>query len=363
MKKLFIFLMASILAIAVNAQTKVYTNGGVFYMIDTQTSKQYEGIATNVLVVRSTTSSDDFYFRGVNGWLDAQFLNITDIQDELGTPYSLETFKTFYDNLNVTTIVNNEDYYLKVAKGEVPGSSIVTKFGRNGAVGTTLSFIAIGGNYQTPTTTQSLEILSTDANDNSVGTGAQKVIIQGLDNSWNIQLDTIALNGLTPVALNKQFTRVYRGWIYESGSYATTTTPSHVGQITLRGAGAGATWFVIDTYEETATGFGIGQTQIGAYTIQSGYSAYLLSKTFSIEANKPASLYFFKRDNAQDVVAPYSGTMRLFEQNDGIEVPFTVVGKAPLIKINGVAELGFFAKTAVGTASVSVEFQLLVIKD
>ena len=253
------------------------------------------------------------------------------------------------------------DFYLEVVKGNVAGHSIINKFGRNGVVGTTLSHISITGQYQTPQTAQSLEILSSNANDTAAGSGGRKVLVEGLDSNFDIQTEIVTLNGLTPVALTNQFMRVYRMYMYESGSYVTISTPSHLGQITLRGVGAGANWVRIDTVEGTATGFGIGQSQIGSYTIPRGYTAYLLSKTFSVEAAKPTSIYFFKREQSNDVVAPYSGIMRLFEENDGIQDAFHIVGRAPIQTIPEMSEVGFFAKVGTGTASVSVEFQLLLI--
>lgn len=291
-----------------------------------------------------------------------QFTSLNDITVNGVNPIDIED--AVYMINQVTNIVSfDQDYYVQVAKGLIPGKFLVTKFGRNGSVGTSLTHVSISGFYQTPTSTQTLEIVSSNAADNPAGIGGHKVIIEGLDANFDVQLDTVTLNGITPVTLNKQFIRVYRGRVYESGSYVTTAISSHVGQITLRGVGVGVTWFMIDTVEEAVTGFGIGQTQLGSYTVPKGYTAYLLSKTFSVEANKPASVYFFKRENADDVTPPYSGVMTLFEQNDGVESPFTMQVNAPIAIIKGPAEVGFFAKVPSTTASVSVEFQMLIERD
>ena len=259
------------------------------------------------------------------------------------------------------TYISNKDFYLEVSKGNVPKHSIVNKFGRNGAVGTSLAFISISGQYQSPIAATSLEILSGSTNDTSAGTGARKVKVVGLDASWNEITVEVTMNGTTAVALGTQFIRVYRMYVSESGSYATISAPSHLGKITLRTSGAGATWCVIDTIEGTATGFGIGQTQVAGYTIPNGYTGYLLSKTVTVESAKPASIYFFKRENADDVTTPYTGVMRLFEQNDGIAHPFNVNLKAPLQVFPAKTDVGFFAKVGTGTASVSTEFQMLLI--
>ena len=255
------------------------------------------------------------------------------------------------------------DFYLEVSKGSVPKHSIVNKFGRNGAVGTSLAFISISGQYQSPIAATSLEILSGSTADGSAGAGARKVKVVGLDASWNEVTVEVTMNGTTAVALGTQFIRVYRMYVSESGAYATILAPSHLGRITLRTAGGGATWCIIDTIEGTATGFGIGQTQVAGYTIPNGYTGYLLSKTVTVESAKPASIYFFKRENADDVTTPFTGAMRLFEQNDGIAQPFNVGLKSPLQVFPAKTDVGFFAKVGTGTASVSTEFQLLLVQD
>lgn len=258
------------------------------------------------------------------------------------------------------TYISDKDYFFNVAKGNVAGSSIVNKFGRNSAVGTALSFISLSATYQTPLTAQNLEILSGSANDTSAGTGARKVKVIGLNSSWDEVEQEVTMNGVTPVALATPLIRVYRMYVTESGSYATTSTPSHLGRITLRNSGAGVTWGTIGTIEGTTTGFGIGQSQIGAYTIPNGYTGYLLSKTITVESTKPTSIYFFKRENSDDVTSPYNGVMRLFEQNDGIVNPFNINLKAPLQVLKEKTDVGFFAKLSTGTGSVSTEFQLLL---
>lgn len=255
------------------------------------------------------------------------------------------------------------NFLLEVAKGNVVGHSIITKFGRNGVIGTDLTHVSIGGQYQTPTSSQSLEILSSDANDDVGSAGAHKVIIEGLDADFVFQTEEVTMNGTAAVALENTYMRVFRGYVSESGSYVTTAIPSHVGQITLRNSGGGVTWFIIDTVEETTTGFGIGQTQIGTYTVPAGKTAYLISKTFSVESTKTARIYFFARMQADDVTTPFRGIMRLFEQHDGINRLSNIIPPAPADSFMEKSEVGFFAKVSTGSASVSTEFQLLLVDD
>jgi len=92
----------------------------------------------------------------------------------------------------------NSDFLTQVKLGNVPGHKLIHKFGHNRAVPTSPVPIATGGVYQTPTANANLEWVSDDANDSSAGTGAQKVIIQGLvevDGDFVDQEEEVTTNG------------------------------------------------------------------------------------------------------------------------------------------------------------------------
>ena len=289
--------------------------------------------------------------------------SLTRVTNSLGEPFTLNTFTTFFTeeikkNQN-TNSYSKSDYYLEVQRGNIIGESIVNKFGRNAVVGASLVPVCIGGNYRTPIATTTLEILSTDAEDGAGGLGARSMNIQGLDADYNVQSEIVEMDGVTPVTLANSYTRIFRMYVETSGTYASQTSGSHYGELILRESGAGDEWARI-----TLQGaFGIGQSQIGAYSIPKGFTGYLLSKHISVEANKPTSLYFFKRENIDNVVAPFQGAMRLFEENDGIQIPFAVSPKAPLQTLPEMTDVGFLAKVGIGTASISVDFQIHLIKN
>jgi len=258
-----------------------------------------------------------------------------------------------FDN---TTIIT-QNFLDQIALGNVEGAYIVHKFGANDNVGTTLSPISLSGNYRTPISATALEILSTNANDNSVGTGARKVRIFGLNSSGDEITEDILLSGTTPVVLSNSYLRLYRAYIVESGSYATQTTPSHLGTITIREVGGGATWTTINLIGGS---FGTGQTEIGAYTVPRGYSCWLLRKVMSVNSNKVANLYFFQRQNITDTTAPYSA-MRLVEKHIGISDTFELVSRSAVSKFHELTDIGFIGNTNTGTAEVSVEFELVCL--
>ena len=159
------------------------------------------------------------------------------------------------------------DYYLEVARGNIPGASIMNKFGHNPLVPTTGADIWSGlGTYGFyPTTAQSMEIVSTSVNDDGspVGTGARTAIVFCLDGS-GLEIDeTITLNGTTAVPLTLTYTAVYRVACLTAGS-----STSNEGTITVQISGGGtvAAFISIDD----------GQTQMTHYTIPANKEAYFI---------------------------------------------------------------------------------------
>lgn len=255
------------------------------------------------------------------------------------------------------SLILDKEFMLEVAKGNVPGHSLVHKFGRNSAVGTTLVPVSSGAVYQTPTAAASLEIVSSSSADSAAGAGARSVYIEGLDANFAVQSETVNMSGATPVALANTYLRVYRAYVTSSGSYANATTPSQVGTITLRVASAGATWLTLPTID---TSFGAGQSNIGAYTVPAGKTAYILSQSMSVDSTKTANLYFFQRTNADDVTTPYSGAMRVQNVYVGIAGPVSFTHRTAE-SYPAKTDIGWLAKVSSGTADVSVEFELLLV--
>lgn len=249
------------------------------------------------------------------------------------------------------------EWYLEVAKGNIPGHSIVHKFGA-GSVSTSLLPVAQSAVYQTPTTAQALEFVSTSANDTAAGTGAREITVIGLDSNWNEVSQTVTTNGTTPVSLGTNLIRLHRWYVSSSGTYATASAGSHAGTLTIRAAGAGATWSTIPI-----TPLPLGQSQIGAYTVPIGYKGYLLGKVVVTDTSKVADVYFFKRENANDVTAPYSGTLRITEREIGVQGSFEHHFACPKTAFTGPCDIGFMAKVSAGTADVSVEFEVLLVAD
>lgn len=254
----------------------------------------------------------------------------------------------------------SREFYAEVAKGNVPKHSIVHKFGSR-IMTTTLSPIAIGGVYQTPTAAAALEVLSSSANDTAAGSGAQEVTIEGLDASWNLISQAVELNGTTAVAIPTSMIRVFRLYVSRSGTYATfntIATGSHAGTITVRGSGGGATWGQIN-----GSGIFAAQSEIGVYTVPIGYTAFLLSEDVYIDSNKSGNLHFIQRTLASDVATPFTGVRRLIGSFIGVSGDASKEHVIPKGPFAGPCDIGFIGNIGTDTGDAVVEFDLMLVQD
>jgi len=267
-------------------------------------------------------------------------------------------WKTWLNNLYEWLRINvGTDFYTEVAKGNIDGHSLVHKFGAS-LLTTTPHVISQTGAYQTPLAVVTLEVLSTNANDNATGSGAQEVTIVGLDSSYEEITVTAELNGTTAVTVGSDLLRLYRWYVSRSGTYATSTASSHAGDLTIQVSGGGLIWDTIPSFP-----IPVGQSVIGVYTIPKGKTGYLLSKQIFVDSSKTADIYFFQRLHADDVSAPFIGTRRMVEREVGVAGTLTMDFRSPKGPFTGPCDVGFIGSVAQGTADTSVEFELLLVDD
>lgn len=245
--------------------------------------------------------------------------------------------------------------YTDITRGIDPEYEEIHKFGTYDNIGGTFVPIARAGVYATPIAATALEIVSTSANDTAAGTGARSITIEGLDGSWLRVNQTIPTNGLTPVPVPIDLIRGFQMYVEDSGTYASQAAPSHVGTITLRGAGVGPTWLQIES-----TVFPRGHSQCGAYTVPIGKSAIVFPHYISVDSNKTANIIFFNRAETNIVTAPYASMHADFEFvgmtgfNSAID---TTSPQGPFI---GPCDIGYMGRFATGTGSISVDFEILL---
>jgi hypothetical protein len=106
--------------------------------------------------------------------------------------------------------IGDNDFYLKVACGKVPGASIMRGLGERIGIGITTNGEDLWrGNDLTPLASviiptpadvgEQMTIVSESANDSSAGTGVRTIEIHYIDATGNAQEETLIMNGLTGV--------------------------------------------------------------------------------------------------------------------------------------------------------------------
>jgi len=193
------------------------------------------------------------------------------------------------------------DVSLGLFGGTAPGAIVrrITRLGQVTIAGSGVAANDIwtnGGVYPWMTGLTSLEIISSSANDTAAGTGAQSVIISGLDLAGTEISSTVATNGITAVAVPTQFYR-----INSVGLVAVGSGLRNLGTITVRDAGGGTTRQVIPIASVPDLTPAVDKGS--QYTVPAGHS--LLIYDIDIEINssagggtRGADMLFYFRSNA-----------------------------------------------------------------
>lgn len=252
------------------------------------------------------------------------------------------------------------EFYTEVDKGNVAGHSMVHKFGRNAAVSTTPVPVSIGGIFRTPqvgsATTLRLKA-GGDANDTAAGSGAREVTLIGVNAAGAEVSEAVATAGASASsATTEAFIRLTRAYVSASGTYATESAGSHAAGITVEDSGGTQDWATISVDD-----FPRGQTEIGIYTIPTGFTGYLTHVTAFTDGTKTTKLILFRRESILDTSPPYEA-MRMLRSDElsGGTVDKHYDGG---LKIIGPADVGFMAEVDAGSAQVVVDFDLLLLED
>lgn len=167
-----------------------------------------------------------------------------------------------------TSSLSGIDPTLSIAGGLVPGVTLVNKFGLNPDIdtGTVPEDVWGGGGVYTgfpDIAPEFINVFSSSANDTLLGTGARTVLVTGLGENWQIQTETIALNGITPSASTLKFRRVHTMRTLTAGSGGV-----NAGDITVRYETTTSVVFLVMVA-------GRNQTNNVSFTIPDGYTGYL----------------------------------------------------------------------------------------
>jgi len=129
------------------------------------------------------------------------------------------------------------DYHYEVALGRRQGATTWNKFGYNADIDIgTETIWSAGGTFSKMTAAATLSVVSTSIADDSGSTGANSVIIYGVDANWDTQTEVVTLDGTTPVITSGTWLGVNRMAIYLAG-----TGQTNAGVISATATGGGST--------------------------------------------------------------------------------------------------------------------------
>ena len=183
-----------------------------------------------------------------------------------------------YDIRSITQVGTSEPFELQVSRGQIPGHSVLHKFGAvpSMSINTTGTIWDINDTlypWSALTTASTLTVDRASASD------ANKTItIQGLDANYNQISENVTLTNATGNATTQSFIRVYRAFMH-NGSAA------NVGNINIK----------ISTTTIARITAGKAQTLMGVYTVPAGYSLYLTQGVMSVQSGADATGNFFVR--------------------------------------------------------------------
>ena len=192
---------------------------------------------------------------------------------------------------------------IPIAAGQVTGYSVVHKFGlvdgtNSGNLSTIWSPADTSSTllYTWDYTPGTVVAVSTSGDDTNGGSGAQTIVVEGLDANYNEISDTLTMAGGTNTAASSnQYIVVHRAFV-ASGA-------TNVGKISIN---AGAT-----KVGEIAAGY--GQTLMSVYTVPAGHTAYLSNLRVSSSKQTSSIIRLMVRPfggvfRVQSTISLYSGT-------------------------------------------------------
>lgn len=169
---------------------------------------------------------------------------------------------------------------LDIVLGNVPGFELLSIPGENTNIGKTFTNLTPTGESQIlATSAETWEIVSTDANDSSSGTGAQTAAIVSLDDSFIEQITLVSLDGLTPVTLSNTHLRSRDAVVVTAGSDVSNT---NIGDLIIRVSGGGT--------ERMRIPAGVGDCKSLIFTVPAGKTSFVQNLVMFCQKNRDAVL-------------------------------------------------------------------------
>ena len=243
----------------------------------------------------------------------------------------------------------DKGYLREVALGNVPGASLVTKFGRNpGSAMTTLEDVwGAAGSRSTLTSEATMEVVAAVAADDAAGLGARSVIIQGVNRALLPVQEKIATNGGgTSDPSIQKFFRVYRAWVADAGANNVANT----GLVSVRVSGAGLL--------QASILAGIGQSETSHFTVPINKRALLVYVLPTVASNKTTDVTMWQRQELWRTAVPYTSKRKVMGWS-GIDLASPTSLDVPVLFPGG-TDIWFTTYAAAGSTVTEVTYSLIL---
>lgn len=235
-----------------------------------------------------------------------------------------------------------QDWYLAVARGQIPGASVVNIYGYQASVdGTAIPLWENATTYTYPVSATTMTLYSSSASDTAVS-----VLINGLNSTYDIISETLVLtNGTTGVTTANQYTRI--------NSILVVGSNNPVGIIYLSNAGKTVTYAQINL----ANGSSAGRSQMSIYTVPNGYTFYLTRVNAYVSPNNNANFYCNYQVWTRNIA---TGTSTVLQQAPFVNTYQTTrVAPRPYLSKT---DIQWRANMSAGTSIVSVGVEGILIQ-
>jgi hypothetical protein len=252
---------------------------------------------------------------------------------------------------------------LDFARKHIPGGRSFFFFGFNDGVGTSFEDIwPAGGNINWLTSAVTVEIISSDAADDSAGLGTQSVEIHGLSATGEDQDEVIVTNGTGTTESAKTYTRINKMHNEAVGTYG----GSHQGDISCYSRGGASEGVLLSIMKgeegaaDSSVQYGLGEAGNGFWSVPLGKVMYItrLSVIPNIGANKSVDVILYEREGILNTTTPFDPRRVLWDETE-IDQPLAKEFKSHL-KIKALTDVFFRAQgSATSKIEVSIDFYLV----
>lgn len=194
---------------------KLSVVGNYLLLTDTVDSSTIEYPTSRV---RYKDYANSIIFEYIDNESQSLEIDKSDLLDSTGTAFESDADLLVWLRANT-----NKDlplsYVYEVAKGKVQRTEIWNKFGYNNDLDTGTEVIASWGGAFTPlTTSTTLTIVSTDTDDTSGGDGCNSIVVYGIDENRDSQIEVITLDGTNNVVTTSTWLGINRVAMFLCGS-------------------------------------------------------------------------------------------------------------------------------------------------